>query len=134
MKRIICSPGWITTVAALLFALGLKGTVQADLGRGYVNQEVMTVSEEAPKAGIKQNLREENDGRIGNPIFPEQTSEKKCLQKPGQGPCKGLFERYYFDPQTQTCKRFFWGGCQGVVPFETEEDCRKTCGSKEQGQ
>lgn len=37
-------------------------------------------------------------------------------------------KRYYYDAETKTCKEFFYGGCQGVVPFETLEACRKGCG------
>ncbi|HQJ09089.1 MAG TPA: DUF2330 domain-containing protein [Deltaproteobacteria bacterium] len=51
--------------------------------------------------------------------------DKRCSLKPERGPCKGMFERFYYDPAGKTCKPFFWGGCGGVVPFETEEECRK---------
>jgi len=37
-------------------------------------------------------------------------------------------KRYYYDAETKTCKEFLYGGCQGVVPFETLEGCRKGCG------
>jgi hypothetical protein len=51
----------------------------------------------------------------------------ECRAKPEPGPCKAAMERYYFDPATQTCKMFFWGGCNGTTPFETLEECNKTC-------
>jgi len=50
-----------------------------------------------------------------------------CLKAPDRGPCKAAMERYYFDPETGTCKAFMWGGCQGSVPFETMEACKDTC-------
>ncbi|MGC9954448.1 MAG: DUF2330 domain-containing protein [Rhizomicrobium sp.] len=50
-----------------------------------------------------------------------------CQKKPDRGPCKGRFESYYFDDKSHICKEFFWGGCQGVVPFQTREECEKTC-------
>lgn len=50
-----------------------------------------------------------------------------CRKTPDPGPCKGLFERYHFDAKTKTCKVFYWGGCQGSVPFETQDECEKTC-------
>jgi hypothetical protein len=48
-----------------------------------------------------------------------------CSQKPDGGPGKALFDRYYFDGTS--CKRFTWGGVEGVVPFETLEECRAAC-------
>ena len=53
---------------------------------------------------------------------------KKCSMKPERGPCKGNFERYYYDSQSRTCKPFVWGGCGGAVPFETMEECNNACG------
>ena len=53
--------------------------------------------------------------------------KKQCLLKPEKGPCKALFWKYFFDPKSKTCKEFMWGGCDGVVPFETEKDCRELC-------
>ena len=54
----------------------------------------------------------------------------QCRKVPEKGPCKGLFEMYYFDGQSRSCKPFYWGGCQGEVPFKTREDCEKTCPSQ----
>lgn len=50
-----------------------------------------------------------------------------CTVQPERGSCKGFFERYYFDNQKKRCQSFIWGGCQGRVPFETQEDCRRAC-------
>lgn len=50
-----------------------------------------------------------------------------CQLKPESGHCRAAFERYWFDPQSGTCQAFIWGGCQGVVPFETLQDCQQTC-------
>jgi hypothetical protein len=50
-----------------------------------------------------------------------------CRQKPDAGLCKGRFESYYFDDKSHSCKLFFWGGCQGTVPFQTLQECEKAC-------
>ena len=42
-----------------------------------------------------------------------------CYLIPDPGPCEGYFPRYYYDQDTGKCKEFIWGGCGGVVPFET---------------
>lgn len=52
-------------------------------------------------------------------------NKTKCSLKPDRGPCKGNFTRYYYDPLSNECKEFVWGGCGGVVPFETKEECEK---------
>jgi hypothetical protein len=53
----------------------------------------------------------------------------KCSQKGEAGPCKALIKKYYFDPTEKKCKEFIWGGCDGVVPFQTLEECQ-SCGCK----
>ena len=39
------------------------------------------------------------------------------------------FPRYYYDSDAGQCKEFIWGGCGGVVPFETMADCKEGCGN-----
>ncbi len=51
----------------------------------------------------------------------------RCNLVPKAGPCEAAFPKYYFDHQTQSCQQFLWGGCQGVVPFNTLEQCQQTC-------
>lgn len=50
-----------------------------------------------------------------------------CYQKPASGHCRAAFTRYYFDQDRQQCRPFIWGGCEGTVPFETEQDCIAQC-------
>ncbi|MCE5275024.1 MAG: BPTI/Kunitz-type proteinase inhibitor domain-containing protein [Syntrophaceae bacterium] len=38
--------------------------------------------------------------------------------------------KYYYDSGSKTCKKFIWGGCDGVLPFETEEECNQSCGNE----
>ncbi len=46
-----------------------------------------------------------------------------CELEPEAGPCRAAIPKYYFDKDEKKCKEFTWGGCEGVVPFETLEDC-----------
>ena len=48
----------------------------------------------------------------------------ECSLEPNVGPCNAAFVRYYFDTAEGKCKEFTWGGCAGVVPFETLEECQ----------
>lgn len=58
-------------------------------------------------------------------------SSASCGLQPEAGPCKALFEKYYYNAKEKKCAMFFWGGCAGVVPFETLEDCKKACEAPE---
>ena len=48
---------------------------------------------------------------------------ERCQLVPDGGPCFADIPRYYYDKEEKRCKQFTWGGCQGVVPFETLEAC-----------
>ena len=49
------------------------------------------------------------------------------LLTPDSGPCLAAIQKYYFDQTTQKCASFIWGGCNGVVPFDTYNDCYVAC-------
>jgi hypothetical protein len=69
---------------------------------------------------------DDSDDRWGSALG---LKKKECSLKPERGPCKGMFERYYYDAGSRSCRQFVWGGCGGVVPFETMEACNRDCGS-----
>ena len=48
-----------------------------------------------------------------------------CDLERESGPCEALFIKYYYDKDDKKCKSFEWGGCDGVVPFDTMEECRQ---------
>jgi len=48
-----------------------------------------------------------------------------CSLIPEVGPCDAVFIIYYYDQTDGICKEFAWGGCEGVVPFETLEACQE---------
>ncbi|XP_075722820.1 papilin isoform X3 [Rhipicephalus microplus] len=51
-----------------------------------------------------------------------------CYVPPDQGPCRASIPRYYFDNDTQTCKEFTYGGCEGNPNnYETDEQCKASC-------
>ena len=54
---------------------------------------------------------------------------ESCLLVPDPGLCQAAFPRYYYNSETDKCTQFLWGGCGGVVPFETLEECKNACGS-----
>jgi hypothetical protein len=48
-----------------------------------------------------------------------------CELTPDPGPCEAYIPKYYFDQESGECKEFIWGGCDGVVPFDTLEECNE---------
>ena len=54
---------------------------------------------------------------------------QSCYFTPNTGECDAASQRYYFDEQQQECMSFTWGGCGGLVPFETFEECEASCSS-----
>ncbi|XP_065332270.1 papilin isoform X3 [Cloeon dipterum] len=59
-------------------------------------------------------------------VMPE--GKDKCAQPVSEGPCNGNFERWYFDSDDSTCKRFRYGGCKGNQNnFLTEAACQQQC-------
>ncbi|XP_063000865.1 protease inhibitor 4-like [Elgaria multicarinata webbii] len=44
------------------------------------------------------------------------------------GPCKAFKVRYFYNPASNRCETFIYGGCKGNKNnFETLEQCQKTC-------
>lgn len=51
-----------------------------------------------------------------------------CYLPPDSGPCLGLFPRWYYDRNSQSCKRFNYGGCGGNGNNHlTLEACMSSC-------
>ena len=59
-----------------------------------------------------------------------QSEGDRCSLKPDPGPCKAAIQSYYYDAKADECVMFYWGGCQGTVPFKTKEECQKCVGEK----
>lgn len=62
--------------------------------------------------------------------------KKECIKSdrcdliPDAGLCMAYIPRYYYDKEDKKCKEFIWGGCNGIVPFKTIEECEKKCNCK----
>jgi hypothetical protein len=57
----------------------------------------------------------------------EKKIDPRCMQKGETGRCRAYIPRYYFDGESSTCKEFIWGGCGGVLPFESMRECKEAC-------
>ena len=56
-------------------------------------------------------------------------AQSPCDLEPDPGPCFAAIQAYYFNQNSQSCAEFTWGGCGGVVPFETLDECQSACSS-----
>lgn len=59
-----------------------------------------------------------------------------CVDPPDTGICKESIPRWYYNPFTEHCARFTYGGCYGNENnFEEEQQCLESCHgiSSEQG-
>ncbi|XP_004394142.1 PREDICTED: LOW QUALITY PROTEIN: tissue factor pathway inhibitor 2 [Odobenus rosmarus divergens] len=64
----------------------------------------------------------------GSPAPPKGNKAEICLLSPDVGPCRARIPSNYYDRYTQSCRMFFYGGCQGNANnFETLEDCNEAC-------
>ncbi|KAG8181904.1 hypothetical protein JTE90_026062 [Oedothorax gibbosus] len=75
----------------------------------------------------KRCVKTEECAAKANPVDVGGVDEF-CLAEQDPGWCKGNFRRWYYDAQTETCRRFVYGGCQGNKnQYETKQECVKRC-------
>ncbi|XP_056102068.1 low-density lipoprotein receptor-related protein 11 isoform X1 [Rhinichthys klamathensis goyatoka] len=56
------------------------------------------------------------------------SNQDPCAAPPVAGPCKGVFPRWYYDPETGDCRHFQYGGCKGNHNnFLQKSDCVNEC-------
>ena len=78
----------------------------------------------------------------GGPVKPIPTRKwptvcpairhRLCALPPDKGPCRARIRRFYYDQQTNQCKRFTYGGCQGNRNnFKSKKSCLFYCPSEE---
>ncbi|KAG5669149.1 hypothetical protein PVAND_017044 [Polypedilum vanderplanki] len=67
------------------------------------------------------------------PLSRNSKTTAVCLEQEETGPCDEYVVNYAFDQETQQCKAFYYGGCEGNNNrFETKEECESICHQHEQ--
>ena len=97
----------------------ISGTIYGFTSGGYSNAEIL-------EPGKGYWIRANNSGYISfidnSGLLPEE-----CYLEPDVGPCDGVCPRYFYNQETEECEEFAWGCCEGLVPFDTLEECISTC-------
>lgn len=109
---------WMGGSIAGLVVMGCSERV-APTGDGSESGESTATATSSESSGPM-----ESSSTSGEPDDP-------CMLVPDPGQCDAAFPRWYFDPATQRCTEFTWGGCDGVVPFEDATTCSLACESCE---
>jgi Kunitz/Bovine pancreatic trypsin inhibitor domain len=55
------------------------------------------------------------------------SQSNSCSLLPDAGSCEAIITKYYYDKEAKECRPFTYGGCDGVVPFDTSEECKNAC-------
>uniref|UniRef100_A0A8C4JWS8 Serine peptidase inhibitor, Kunitz type 1 n=1 Tax=Dromaius novaehollandiae TaxID=8790 RepID=A0A8C4JWS8_DRONO len=74
--------------------------------------------------------RQQPDAREFNRLQKINVTNKKghCVDLPDTGLCTESIPRWYYNPFTEKCDRFTYGGCDGNQNnFGEEEECMKSC-------
>ncbi|XP_017879422.1 hemolymph trypsin inhibitor B-like [Ceratina calcarata] len=52
----------------------------------------------------------------------------QCLLPLERGPCRAFIPKYGYNPETNKCELFEYGGCQGNENnFQTLDSCKQVC-------
>ncbi|UYV78213.1 SPINT3 [Cordylochernes scorpioides] len=76
-------------------------------------------------SGNRNNFRNMEDCER---ICAEDYLPDHCSQEPATGPCKAILQRFYYDPSTNSCLKFIYGGCGGNGNnFRHYIQCEREC-------
>ena len=70
---------------------------------------------------------------VGSAVVDGDAAEEDidCSAKPEVGMCKALIPRYFYNPETDKCETFNYGGCGGNTNnFIEIEECENACVGK----
>ena len=84
---------------------------------GYMKKKIFIVLAIISLSNSNCNRDQEEDKKANCSLAPAPAEER----------CEAAFKRAFFNPETEKCEVFIYGGCGGVVPFFNLEECRLYC-------
>jgi hypothetical protein len=121
MGNIFMSPGFCIFLQLLLIHLTVEGQLLCSL-----NQDT-DFTLKCPHGYICKEMEVKADKETG-PDWGVCVTGNVCELGADKGRCQNTTARYFYDFQTNTCKRFTYTGCGGNDNnFKTMERCRSTC-------
>ncbi|XP_067012653.2 spondin-1 isoform X2 [Anabrus simplex] len=67
-------------------------------------------------------------GMVERCIIDSGEVNEVCQLPPKEGPCRMQSVRWYFDPETESCQKFNFGGCRGNENnFGSQQECEEVC-------
>ncbi|XP_077169911.1 collagen alpha-3(VI) chain [Paroedura picta] len=75
-----------------------------------------------PRRKLPRRKLEKTAKRIGRAVA------SICNLRKDEGTCRNFVLKWYYDPETRSCARFWYGGCGGNDNrFKTQRECESTC-------
>ncbi|NP_001035185.1 tissue factor pathway inhibitor 2 precursor [Danio rerio] len=105
-----------------------EGTCNDDIQRFYYN----TISQQCEEFSYSGCGGNQNNFRsfveCQKTCFRIPKIPQICRFQKKEGPCRGLFSRYFFNMTSMQCEPFTYGGCQGNENnFRNPEECIEYC-------
>ena len=115
-------------LSVILFSgiMGVSDSFAQECNKGHVL--IFKISNNNPacvKPTTSEKLVERGWGMMPTEPFTNYTNS--CKVEPDPGFCRAAFEKYYFNSETSSCEQFIWGGCGGLVPFDSLSECQIQC-------
>ncbi|XP_042328000.1 collagen alpha-1(XXVIII) chain [Sceloporus undulatus] len=92
----------------------------------YDQTEYLESSTPSPEFSVSSNLSRSLQPEASPQVY--KAIDSKCLEPLKTGDCRNYVVKWYYAKDSNSCARFWYGGCDGNQNrFETEQECREAC-------
>ncbi|XP_074811787.1 kunitz-type protease inhibitor 1 isoform X3 [Natator depressus] len=98
-----------------------KGEDQAEISNLQEGQYVFQLT-------VTDSAGQQDSSNITIMVLTAEQTEEFCLAPSKVGRCRGSFPRWFYNPASQQCERFTFGGCKANKNnYVREEECKLAC-------